>query len=118
MATALPCSYYAAAGYDLSTWEAKCYNMLPQQVSCTSLSAADLAIGQYERALYSPDGQYTCYDRTITDVGDEVVEGLHGTIEDTYRTIADNWVFYAIAAVSVLAFAGALWLLTREILRA
>ena len=66
---------------------------------------------------YSPDGSLSCYDRTITDLGDAVVEGYHGTIEDRYRTITDNWVFYTIAAVSVAALVGSIWLLTREILK-
>ncbi|MCF8460473.1 MAG: hypothetical protein K9G46_07095 [Flavobacteriales bacterium] len=107
---ALPCNQVQ---YD--TWTRRCFNQLSQQVPCESLDQALLAAGQYEIQYVSPDGKSACYGGTITDVGDQIVHGIHGIITDKDSELRDGIIFWATVAATGLFLGLGAFLFIKEL---
>jgi hypothetical protein len=107
---ALPCT-----AQQIATWERRCFDIGSRRVNCSQLDAGTLAIGQYEIAYYSPDGTRNCYAYTATDVGDEVVTGVHGVITDAYNEVYDGLIFWATVAATAVFFGIGAWLVIKEL---
>lgn len=93
-----------------------CFNVLGQEVPCSSMSTADLAAGMYFIACMN-DAEYMAYNGGVLDLGDVVVDIDHREIVDVDYIIEPDLTYYATLAVFALTALLTTWLALRSIAR-